>query len=103
MGIGLLQYLRKHITCSIMYNNKNNNFVSWNVWTHLYMLMCWPPALTNLFQHHHKTNPFPNNGQEFPADEFLSSVSEYFLIFNFQLDTFIFMPTINIPVTCYIN
>jgi hypothetical protein len=28
MGIGLLQYLRKHITCSIMYNNKNNNFVS---------------------------------------------------------------------------
>jgi hypothetical protein len=33
---------------------------------------CWPLALTNLVWRHHKTNTFPNIGQELPADSFLS-------------------------------
>jgi hypothetical protein len=49
---------------------------------HFYI--CWPPALTNLFCCHHKTNPFPNIGQELPADEFLSYSLWIFLKIEFQ-------------------
>jgi hypothetical protein len=48
MGIGLLHHLRKHITC-IIYSNKNNSFVSWNVWILLYMLTTSLAEIKQLF------------------------------------------------------